>query len=312
MGMKKKIIVFRKNLYSMRKMILAAIVVILALGVIPAVYAADSINEPSPTSTPTPIPVIESITRTGGTTMSLVLTFTLTGRNIPTLHLTGNVNNSQLYDNFIGSLISIGEGFGYSGWGSGIVILTNTSDTLIFKVPTHNVYKGYAGDVMFRFLVEGAWHDVGSINIASGDMTIPTTPTPTVTPDPTPTPTVTPEPTPTATPTVTPTPTATPTATPTPTTTPTPTATPNPTPGTGDRAIIIITLVNGTEKEYDLPMNEIESFLNWYDQRDAGRGPGSYAIDKHENNKGPFKNRKDYVIFDKILTFEVNEYEVSE
>ncbi|MNC52454.1 hypothetical protein D3C75_1018000 [compost metagenome] len=59
-------------------------------------------------------------------------------------------------------------------------------------------------------------------------------------------------------------------------------------------------------------MNEIESFLNWYDQRDAGRGPGSYAIDKHENNKGPFKNRKDYVIFDKILTFEVNEYEITE
>ncbi len=142
------------------------------------------------------------------------------------------------------------------------------------------------------------------------------TPTPTVTPDPTPTPTVTPEPTPTATPTVTPTPTATSTATPTPipttTPTPTPTATPTPTPGTGDRAILTITLVNGTDKEYDLPMSEVEAFLNWYDQCDSGRGPGSYAIDKHDNNKGPFKNRKDYVIFDKILTFEVNEYEVTE
>ncbi len=156
------------------------------------------------------------------------------------------------------------------------------------------------------------------------------TPTPTATPEPTPsitstvTPTASPEPTatpsatpePTATPSATSTPTASPTAAPTPTPTitptPTPTVTPNPTPDTGDRAILTITLVNGTEKEYDLPMSEVESFLNWYDQRDAGRGPGSYAIDKHENNKGPFKNRKDYVIFDKILTFEVNEYDVTE
>lgn len=105
---------------------------------------------------------------------------------------------------------------------------------------------------------------------------------------PSPTPTVTPEPTPTPTPAIAPTPT--------------------PTQPTGDRAILTITLVNGTEKEYDLPMNEVKSFLEWYDQRDAGRGAGSYAIDKHDNNKGPFKARKDYVIFDKILTYEVNEY----
>lgn len=31
-------------------------------------------------------------------------------------------------------------------------------------------------------------------------------------------------------------------------------------------------------------------------------------IDKGTNNKGPFNSRKDYVIFDKVLTFEVNEY----
>ncbi|MHA6529130.1 fibronectin type III domain-containing protein [Paenibacillus sp. BAC0078] len=76
----------------------------------------------------------------------------------------------------------------------------------------------------------------------------------------------------------------------------------------GDRAILTITLVNGTEKEYDLPIAEVDAFLTWYDARDAGRGPGMYAIDKHTNNKGPFKKRKDYVVFDKILTYEVSEY----
>jgi hypothetical protein len=128
------------------------------------------------------------------------------------------------------------------------------------------------------------------------------------TPIPTPTPTASPVPTPSATPepTATPSPTPTTTPSPTPTVTPKPTATPEQ--PSGDRAILTITLINGTEKEYDLPMSEVEAFINWYDARDAGRGPGLYAIDKYSNNKGPFNKRKDYVIFDKILTFEVNEY----
>ncbi|KTD88222.1 galactose oxidase [Paenibacillus etheri] len=75
--------------------------------------------------------------------------------------------------------------------------------------------------------------------------------------------------------------------------------------------MLTITLINGTEKEYDLPIVEVNAFLNWYDARDAGRGPGLYAIDKHSNNKGPFNKRKDYVVFDKILTFEVSEYTVT-
>ncbi|WP_156830129.1 hypothetical protein [Paenibacillus sp. HW567] len=123
---------------------------------------------------------------------------------------------------------------------------------------------------------------------------------------PSPKPTTEPIPTPTSSPV----PTATPTPTPIATATPTPSATPTATPEqpTGDRAMLTITFMNGTEKEYDLQMSEVDAFLNWYDARDAGRGPGSYAIDKHTNNKGPFSKRKDYVVFDKILTFEVSEY----
>lgn len=82
-------------------------------------------------------------------------------------------------------------------------------------------------------------------------------------------------------------------------------------PETG-RAILAVTLTTGQEKEYDLSMAEVNSFISWYEGKAAGSGTASYAIDKHDNNKGPFKARKDYVIFDKILTFEVNEYEVTE
>ncbi len=122
------------------------------------------------------------------------------------------------------------------------------------------------------------------------------------------TPAATPEPTPTAT--VEPTATPGPTATPEPTIEPTPTVTPTPTPEqpTGDRAILVVTMNTGLEKEFDLSMEEVNSFITWYENKQAGTGKASYAIDKHDNNKGPFTSRKDYVIFDKILTFSVDEY----
>ncbi|MED4787094.1 kelch repeat-containing protein [Bacillus atrophaeus] len=76
----------------------------------------------------------------------------------------------------------------------------------------------------------------------------------------------------------------------------------------GNRAILVVTMSTGLEKEFDLSMEEVNDFINWYDQKAAGTGPDRYEIDKHDNNIGPFKNRKDHVIFKNILTFEVNEY----
>ncbi|MDP1512449.1 discoidin domain-containing protein [Paenibacillus sp. CMAA1739] len=101
-----------------------------------------------------------------------------------------------------------------------------------------------------------------------------------------------------------------------PTPNPDPTPSPNPDPSdpaeptqpTGDRAILTVTVDNGFDKEFDLSKKELNAFIAWYDAKDAGRGPSFFAIDKHNNNKGPFSNRKDYVIFNKILTFEVSEY----
>ncbi|MCP3773904.1 hypothetical protein NLX71_11395 [Paenibacillus sp. MZ04-78.2] len=78
-----------------------------------------------------------------------------------------------------------------------------------------------------------------------------------------------------------------------------------------DRALLRIMLNNGEEKEYDLSMKEVNAFLAWYEGRASGTGAVMFAIDKHNNNKGPFKNRKDYMIYDKIITFEVNAYTAS-
>lgn len=76
----------------------------------------------------------------------------------------------------------------------------------------------------------------------------------------------------------------------------------------GDRAILVVTMITGLEKEYDLPLTDVEAFMSWYDAKGAGIGPAKFAINKYTNNKGPFNKRTDYVIFDKILTFEVSEY----
>jgi hypothetical protein len=76
----------------------------------------------------------------------------------------------------------------------------------------------------------------------------------------------------------------------------------------GNRAILVVTMTTGLEKEFDLSIKEVNDFISWYEGKQAGSGSASYAISKHDNNKGPFSSRKDYMLFDRILTFEVSEY----
>lgn len=75
-----------------------------------------------------------------------------------------------------------------------------------------------------------------------------------------------------------------------------------------ERAIFKITFNTGLEKEYDLSMTDVNAFIKWYEEKASGTGPIMFAINKLQNNIGQFNSRKDYIIFDKIITFEVNEY----
>lgn len=74
-----------------------------------------------------------------------------------------------------------------------------------------------------------------------------------------------------------------------------------------NRALLVITLVSGLEKEYDLPMTDVNAFISWYTGRAAGSGAEIYTINKTYNTAN-FMSRKDYIAFGKIETFEVNEY----
>lgn len=76
----------------------------------------------------------------------------------------------------------------------------------------------------------------------------------------------------------------------------------------GNRAILVVTMTTGLEKEFDLSMKEVNDFITWYEEKQVGLGKAIYAIDKHDNNKGPFSRRKDYILFDRVLTFQVSEY----
>ncbi|WP_254551134.1 hypothetical protein [Brevibacillus sp. MS2.2] len=76
---------------------------------------------------------------------------------------------------------------------------------------------------------------------------------------------------------------------------------------TGDNALLVIKMISGLEKEFDLTASEVQDFIDWYNDRADGRGKETYMFDK-DFNKGPFTSRKDYVAFSKIQSFEVMEY----
>ncbi|MFA9464540.1 MAG: hypothetical protein ACERKN_09655 [Velocimicrobium sp.] len=75
----------------------------------------------------------------------------------------------------------------------------------------------------------------------------------------------------------------------------------------GNKAILEITMTNGNIKEYDFAIDELNYFLIWYDNRSEGIGKAYYCIIK-KNNIKPFLNRKEYLSFDKISSFEVKDY----
>lgn len=72
-------------------------------------------------------------------------------------------------------------------------------------------------------------------------------------------------------------------------------------------AILKIYLNSGVEREFDLPANQISDFINWYDNRANGIGKNYYPFVKTVN-VGSFKKITQYITFDKIVTFDVNEY----
>ena len=77
-------------------------------------------------------------------------------------------------------------------------------------------------------------------------------------------------------------------------------------PISGD-AILTITYTNGLQRTYDLSINKIYDFINWYESAMNGDGISYFKFEKNPTSS-IFKKRFEYVIFDKISNFDVEEY----
>ncbi|WP_338542738.1 hypothetical protein [Paenibacillus tundrae] len=85
-------------------------------------------------------------------------------------------------------------------------------------------------------------------------------------------------------------------------------ATPTETPVvSGNRARVVVYLISGLEKEYDLSSSELSAFISWYSNRAEGIGQEVYAFNKNSDMNN-YISRKDFIAFSKIEMFEVNEY----
>lgn len=67
-------------------------------------------------------------------------------------------------------------------------------------------------------------------------------------------------------------------------------------------AILSITLVNGITKEYDVTNAVLNNYLSWFD---SAQGTSTFKFSK---TISPYKKVTEYVVHDKIASFEVREY----
>lgn len=65
-------------------------------------------------------------------------------------------------------------------------------------------------------------------------------------------------------------------------------------------ALLRVTMIDSSEREYKLPVNKVNSFVTWMN-RPAIVGTSFYAFDKS------ITGSKEYLLFDKIISFEVTE-----
>lgn len=85
-------------------------------------------------------------------------------------------------------------------------------------------------------------------------------------------------------------------------------ATPQASTSDGD-AILIVTMNYGSDLYYDLSMNQIQSFIDWYKTKAAG-GSGDPFYILSNDPVSPYISRTDYLVFDKIVCFKVNKYQL--
>ena len=84
--------------------------------------------------------------------------------------------------------------------------------------------------------------------------------------------------------------------------------TPEPPTNNNGNAILTLTMTNGNIKSSTVSMTKVNDFISWYNNRSSGSsGNPYYSFDKTDSLQ-PFTKKTEYVVFDKISSFEVDEY----
>ncbi|PJI08991.1 MULTISPECIES: Ig-like domain-containing protein [Clostridium] len=74
-----------------------------------------------------------------------------------------------------------------------------------------------------------------------------------------------------------------------------------------DKAVLCVTMVNGQTKIYNVTMDSVNKFISWYRLKSTGVGALYYGISEiNKSNSSIVKT--DYIAFDKISSFEVDDY----
>lgn len=68
-----------------------------------------------------------------------------------------------------------------------------------------------------------------------------------------------------------------------------------------------ITLTDGKVEEFILSVADHDAFVSWHDARSAGTGPARYTFE-NPLKKGPFLARHEVVIFDKISSYDSEDF----
>ncbi|MBU2703808.1 fibronectin type 3 domain-containing protein [Sporomusaceae bacterium BoRhaA] len=68
-------------------------------------------------------------------------------------------------------------------------------------------------------------------------------------------------------------------------------------------SLLRITMSDSSEREYQLSLIEVDDFIKWCD-RTVGTGNSLYTFNKNYN-VGEFQSRKEYLLFEQIISFEV-------
>ena len=55
-------------------------------------------------------------------------------------------------------------------------------------------------------------------------------------------------------------------------------------------------------------MTLVDNFISWYNNRAAGSTGTPYFIINKNENLAPYSKKTEYLVFDKISSFEVDEY----